>query len=51
MRGVRAPLCIGTIELEDGASVLGFLCESVATAGQRDISSFGGWRAYRRSSG
>ena len=25
MRGVRAPLCIGTLELEDGSSVLGFL--------------------------
>jgi len=49
MRGVRAPLCIGTLDLEDGSSVLGFLCESTATTGQRDISSFGGWRAFRRS--
>jgi allophanate hydrolase len=49
MRGVRAPLCIGTVELQDGSSVLGFLCESAATAGQRDISSFGGWRAFRRA--
>ena len=32
-------------------SVLGFLCESTATTGQRDISGFGGWRAFRRSLG
>jgi len=46
LRLVPAPLCIGTIELADGASVLGFLCEGSATAGQRDISSFGGWRGF-----
>jgi allophanate hydrolase len=50
MRGVRAPLCIGTLELEDGSEVLGFLCEASATRGQRDISSFAGWRAFRRHS-
>jgi allophanate hydrolase len=49
---VPPPLCLGTIELEDGARVSGFLCEAHATAGARDISSFGGWRnflANRRS--
>ncbi len=49
MRGVRAPLCIGTLELEGGGSVLGFLCEAAATRGERDISELGGWRAFRRS--
>ena len=49
MRGVSGPLCIGTVELEDGSNVLGFLCESVAVEGGRDISSFGGWRAFRKS--
>jgi allophanate hydrolase len=49
MRRVAAPLCIGSVELERGARVHGFLCEHVATLGQRDISSFGGWRAYLRS--
>jgi allophanate hydrolase len=27
--------------------VPGFLCESYALASARDITSFGGWRAYR----
>ena len=46
---VPGPLCIGKVELEDGRVVNGFLCEAHATTGARDISSFGGWRAYRRS--
>jgi allophanate hydrolase len=44
--GIGAPLCIGTLQLEDGQSVQGFVCESYAIAGATDISSFGGWRAY-----
>ena len=42
----RPPLSIGTIRLADARTVQGFLVESAATAGARDISSFGGWRAY-----
>jgi allophanate hydrolase len=49
LRLVPGPLCIGTIALDDGAEVLGFLCESAATAGQRDISTYGGWRAFLAS--
>jgi allophanate hydrolase len=44
--GVPAPLCIGTVALEDGSSVKGFLCESRGLAGATDISAFGGWRAW-----
>jgi allophanate hydrolase len=40
---------VGTIELEAGDSVQGFLCENVALHGAVEISQFGGWRAYRRS--
>ncbi len=40
---VPAPLCIGTIELEDGESVKGFLCEPHVIADARDITEFGGW--------
>jgi allophanate hydrolase len=43
---IPAPLGIGTVELEDGTSVKGFLCEPYAAAGAPDISAFGGWRAY-----
>jgi allophanate hydrolase len=44
--GIPAPLTIGGVELEDGEQVKGFLCETHATAGARDISEFGGWRHY-----
>jgi allophanate hydrolase len=43
---VPAPLSIGTIKLSDGRGVKGFLLEAAATAGARDISSFGGWRSF-----
>jgi allophanate hydrolase len=43
---IPAPLGIGTIILDDGSSVQGFLCESLAVQGARDVTSFGGWRAY-----
>ncbi|HEU4923811.1 MAG TPA: allophanate hydrolase [Burkholderiales bacterium] len=44
--GIPAPLGIGTLELEDGTRVKGFLCEHHAVQGRPDISSWGGWRAY-----
>lgn len=43
---VPPPLCIGSVELEDGTWVKGFLCEPVGLQGASDISRFGGWRAY-----
>ncbi len=43
---VPPPLSIGTLELDDGSTVKGFLVEAEAVAGARDISSFGGWRAF-----
>jgi allophanate hydrolase len=48
---VASPLAIGTITLHDGRCVKGFLCEADAVAGAREITSFGGWRAYRASLG
>jgi allophanate hydrolase len=45
---VPAPLCIGSVETEDGEQVRGFLCEAHATAGAREITRLGGWRAYLR---
>jgi allophanate hydrolase len=44
--GIPAPLAIGSVELEDGMRVKGFLCEAHATKGARDITEFGGWRKY-----
>jgi allophanate hydrolase len=43
---IPPPLSIGTIVLAGGRSVKGFIVEAAGVAGARDISSFGGWRAY-----
>ena len=43
---IPPPLGIGTLELEDGEQVKGFLCEPYAVRGRPDITQFGGWRAY-----
>jgi allophanate hydrolase len=43
---IPAPLCLGRVMLADGTSVAGFLCEPYATIGARDITDFGGWRAF-----
>ena len=48
-RQIPAPLGLGSVALADGATVLGFLCEGYATDGARDITGFGGWRAYLKS--
>jgi allophanate hydrolase len=46
MAGVPSPLAIGTVRLEDGSAVNGFLCETAGLAGAVDISSLGGWRTW-----
>lgn len=46
MAKVPAPLTIGSLQTEDGELVKGFLCESYAVEGAREISSFGGYRKY-----
>jgi allophanate hydrolase len=43
---IPPPLGIGTIRLTDGRSVKGFIVEAAGLDGARDISAFGGWRAY-----
>jgi allophanate hydrolase len=43
---IPPPLGIGTLQLEDGQQVQGFLCEPQALTAATDISAFGGWRAY-----
>jgi len=39
-------LTIGKVLLDDGAVVLGVLGEPFLCEGQREITAFGGWRAY-----
>ncbi|MEJ8656140.1 allophanate hydrolase [Streptomyces sp. MS1.AVA.4] len=41
------PMALGRVALADGSSVPGFLCEPDALDGARDITAYGGWRAYR----
>jgi len=45
--GLPAPMAIGTVTLDDGTDVTGFLVEPYAVAGASDITHHGGWRAYR----
>ena len=44
-------LSIGKVRLDDGATVLGVVGEPALVEGQREISEFGGWRAYTAEHG
>lgn len=46
LAGIPAPLGIASIELEDGYSVHGFVCEAIGTMGATDITSQGSWREF-----
>lgn len=48
LRSIAAPLALGEIELTDGTTVIGFTASVDLT--QRDITAFGGWRAFRAAS-
>ncbi len=48
---IPAPLGLGSVTIDDGRRVLGFLAEHHGTIGATDITSYGGWRAYSTSSG
>lgn len=43
---IPAPLGLGTLRLDDGTSVKGFVCEAHAVAGALDITALGGWRNW-----
>ena len=47
--GVPQPLSIGTLELEDGSKVKGFLVEPCAVEDSVEITQLGGWRQYLSS--
>lgn len=44
-------LCIGKVRLADGQEVLGVLGEAILCEGQREITAWGGWRAYWQGQG
>lgn len=46
LAGIPAPLGLGKVELEDGRWLTGFICEEYGLQGAKDITAFGGWRAW-----
>jgi hypothetical protein len=46
LMGEPPGLCIGKVQLADGEETLGVLGEPVLCEGQREITRYGGWRAY-----
>ena len=49
LAGIPVPLGLGTVRLEDGTSVKGFLCEPAGIEGAEEITHLGGWRNYLAS--
>ncbi|MEX2453653.1 MAG: allophanate hydrolase [Rhodospirillaceae bacterium] len=49
LSSIPGPLGLGTVELASGQAVKGFVCEAYAAREARDISEFGGWRAFLAS--
>ncbi|MES2990409.1 MAG: allophanate hydrolase [Pseudomonadota bacterium] len=43
---IPPPLGLGSLELADGRFVHGFVCEAHALTAARDVTAFGGWRAF-----
>ncbi|MBV9565844.1 MAG: allophanate hydrolase [Bradyrhizobium sp.] len=48
---VPPPLSIGTVRLAGGRAVKGFIVEAASVQAARDISAYGGWRAFMAESG
>ena len=46
MQSIPSPLGIGTVQLADGDKVFGFICESHAATGAKDITDFADWRRF-----
>jgi allophanate hydrolase len=49
VEGVPPPICIGTLKLEDGSQVKGFLAEPAGIEHAIEITQFGGWRKSLQS--
>ena len=49
LAGLPQPMTMGEVVLSDGRHVLGFSCQPSAIDGARDITEFGGWRAFLQS--
>jgi allophanate hydrolase len=49
VKGIPRPLGIGTVVLENGETVNGFICEFSGVTGAEDVTAFGSWRHYLNS--
>ncbi|KAI5267436.1 hypothetical protein E4T47_08067 [Aureobasidium subglaciale] len=47
---VPSPLGLGTIEIDGGRWVKGFICEPYGLEGAKDITEYGGWRKFKERS-
>ena len=48
---LNPPMTIGTVTLEDGSTVRGFLVEPAALVGAEEITGFGSWPAAQHARG
>lgn len=46
---IPSPLGIGSVQLFDGRSVKGFMCEGIAVNGAKNISALGSWRNFLKT--
>lgn len=46
---IKTPLCIGSVELDNGRWEYGFLCEQYSLTSALEITGFGGWRNFLNS--
>jgi allophanate hydrolase len=46
LAALPAPMALGPVNLIDGRTVVGFLCEPAALEGATEITGYGGWRGY-----
>lgn len=46
MENIPSPLAIGTVQLNDGSSLKGFVCEAAGISGAKEISDLKNWRRY-----
>jgi allophanate hydrolase len=49
IRNIKSPLCIGSVEMEDGQWEYGFLCENYPILNSVEITRYGGWRHYLKA--
>lgn len=40
------PMLLGSVELDDGTTAVGFACDTIAAAAGKDITHYGDWLAY-----